>query len=789
MIRTYLKLAIRNLAKNKLYSSINIGGLAVGIAICLLLMLWVYDELSFDRFHIKADQIYKINANFDQNGNRMTWNTPGPIATFGKQQIGVIEDAVRISDDNGTILLTYKDKKFVEDAAKNSVAYVDPSFFRIFDFPLVKGNSEKPFPDNKSMIISESIAKKIFGDEQAIGEVLQIEKEDFIITGVIKDMPVNSSIQYDVLLPFDILIQQYKPNDYWKSLESDWGNYYLKTFVLLDPLASIQAVADKLSDIHHKNQKESGVQYSLQPIAELHLFGSDGREEGMQTVRIFMIVAIAVLLIACINYINLATALATKRAKEVGVRKTIGADRRKLIVQFLAESAIISIGALLIAVILIQLSIPVYNDLSGKNLQLNILNKNVFPLLIITLACTWLISGIYPALVLSSFQPIQAIRGRVTLSGGNSSFRKMLVVAQFVLSITIIIGTLVIGKQINFIRNKKLGYNKENIFAFGLLGEMFKNKETIKTELMKESSIRSVTLADQNILELSSTTGDTDWEGKPHGVGLMIHPMNIDQDFLSVLSMELIAGKSFTGAKSDSAAFILNRTAVKEMGLTDPIGKSFTLWQTKGTIIGVVKDFHHRSIHTKIEPTVFLSNPKWQWIVYIKTDGINNEKAVAAADKIWKQYNPAYPFDYKFLDVFYDSMYKNEQRIGKLFFVFSTITVIISSLGLFGLATFTATSRIKEIGIRKVMGASVNQIIILLSKDFIRLIIIAIIVAIPIAYIAMENWLENFAYHTPMEWTVFAFAGCLSFLIVLIIISLQSIKASLANPVDSLRNE
>ena len=367
-----------------------------------------------------------------------------------------------------------------------------------------------------------------------------------------------------------------------------------------------------------------------------------------------MIVAIAVLLIACINYINLATALSTKRAKEVGVRKTIGADRRKLIVQFLAESAIISIGALLIAVILIQLSIPVYNDLSGKNLHLNFLNKNVFPLLIITLACTWLISGIYPALVLSSFQPIQAIRGRLTLSGGNSSFRKILVVAQFVLSITIIIGTLVIGRQINFIRNKKLGYNKENIFGFGLLGEMFKNKETIKTELMKESSIRSVTLADQNILELNSTTGDTDWEGKPHGVGLMIHPMNIDQDFLSVLSMELIDGKSFTGAKSDSAAFILNRTAVKEMGLKDPIGKSFTLWQTKGTIIGVVKDFHHRSIHTKIEPTVFLSNRKWQWIVYIKTDGINNEKAVAAAEKIWKQYNPAYPFDYKFLDVFYD---------------------------------------------------------------------------------------------------------------------------------------
>ena len=787
MLLNHIKIALRNLFRDHLYSVINVGGLAVGIAASVLLMLWVQEELSFDRFHQKADRIYRVNANFENSGQKMTWSTtPGPLTPFSKQ-VPAIREAGRISANSGMMLFTFEGKHFAENY---NTAHVDPNFFSVFDFPLIRGNSSNPFPNNKSIVLSVRMAKKYFGEEEAVGKVLRLEnKDDFTVTGVMKDMPENSSIRYDILFPFDILIKNYQAGAYWKGLESDWGNYNFFTYLLLDPTASPVAVARQLSTIHNANQKEADVAYSLQPITTLHLYSADMSEEGIQTVRIFFIVSIAILLIACINYINLATARATKRAKEVGVRKTVGASRSRLVAQFLTESVVISVLALVLSLILIQLAIPFYNDLSGKNISFDLLSRSNLVILAGALFITTLTAGVYPALVLSSFQPLQVIRGKMTISGTNSLFRKILVITQFALSMVIIVGTIVVEKQLTFIRNKKLGFDKENIFTFGMRGEMFKNKETIRTELIKQQGISDVTLSNQNILSLENTTGDTDWEGKSPQQAMMIHPINIDEHFMEALRLELVEGRGFTGSKSDTTGFILNETAVKKAGLVDPIGKSFTLWQTKGTIIGVVKDFHHTSMKMKIEPSVFFHHPTWFWLVYVKTNGKDNAGAIAAAEKLWKQYNAAYPFEYQFLDSSFDAMYKTEQRTGKLFTAFSVVAIFISCLGLFGLATFTAQQRVKEIGIRKVMGASVDEIVTLLSMDFLKLIVVSLLIAIPTSYFGMQNWLNDFAYRIPIDWTVFVVAGTLSLLIAVITISFQTIKAAMGNPVESLRTE
>jgi len=789
MFFNYIRLSLRNLLRDNVYSFINIGGLGLGIAASILLMLWVQDELGFDGFHSNSKSIYRVNATFDNSGTNMTWPfTPATAAVVGKQQVKDIEDIIRISEDEGTILMEAGDKKITENEAR---AYVDDGFFTMFDFPLVKGNPLKPFPTTKSVIVSETLAAKFFTDGDAMGKTIKLsDKHEYTIVGIIKDMPKNSTLQYSMLFPFQILIENYRSNGYWKSLETDWGNYDYITFFQLRDGASADSVVRQLTNIHHSNQKESAsLSYLAQPLENLHLYGPDLREEGIQTVRIFFIVAIAIMLIACINYINLATARATKRAKEVGVRKTIGADRRKLIAQFLIESSIISVLALFLSFVIIQLAIPFYNELSGKTLVFSISDKNVMTLVLSALLITWLTSGIYPALVLSAFKPMEVIRGKLTISGGNSTFRKILVVTQFSLSIVIIIGTMVVGEQLDFIRNRKLGFDKENIFTFGLRGEMYKNVETIKHQLRENAAIEAVTLSNQNILSVGNTTGDTDWEGKAPDQDFMIHAMNIDENFMPTLNMEIVDGRGFTGAKSDTSGYILNETAVKEAGITDPIGKTFSLWNTKGTIIGVVKDFHHQSIHKKIEPSIFFYNKNWLWLVYVKTDEKNNQEAIAAAEKIWKQYNPIYPFEYKFMDATYDKMYQSEQRMRKLFTAFSAIAICISCLGLFGLATFTATQRVKEIGIRKVMGATINQIVLLLSKDFLLLVVLAFILAAPISYFAMNQWLQDFAYRTEIPLNVYVITGAVVIVLAFATVSFQTIKAALGNPVNSLRNE
>jgi len=788
MFFKYLKLSLRNLLRDHIYSAINIGGLALGIATSVLLLMWTQEELSYDRMHEKEERLYRVNAQFNNSGDLRTWPTsPAPLGVRLKNETTLIEDFVRLSGDNGTLLFTYKDKSLTI----GDMYFADPSFFKIFDFKIIQGNASNPFPTTKSVWLTETTAKKLFGDEDPMGKVIQREKKsDLVVAGILADLPSNSTIKFSMLSPYEDLIEETVAQGGKRSdIENNWGDYYYETFLLIGEESKTSEIEKSLTAIHHANQKETSVAYVLQPLRNLHLYAADGSEQGIQNVRIFIIVAIGILLIACINYINLATARATRRAKEVGVRKTVGATRGKLVFQFLMESGIVSLMAILLASVIIQLLIPMYNEITGKQLMFSFENEQTLILLGSCLVATWLIAGLYPALVLSSFKPVEIMKSKIQVSGGNSIFRRVLVVTQFTLSIMIIVGTLMVGQQLEYINTKDIGFQKEQVFLFSFRGDMYKNANAIRNELKSSPVVAEVSFANQNVGNIGNTTGDTDWDGKDPNQMMLIHAMNIDEKLMPMLEMQLIQGTGFTGARTDTAGFILNETAIEYMGIKDPIGKRFKLWQMEGTIVGIMKDFHHQSIHHKIEPTAFFYNKNWLQYIYVKTVPGKNAEAVALAESIYKKYNPAYPFDYRFLDDSFDAMYKEEARIGLVANVFSAIAICISCLGLFGLATFTAGQRVKEIGIRKVMGASVQQIVMLLSKDFIILVFIAFAIAVPLSYLAVQQWLDGFAYRTEITGYTYLLTGFLVLLVAVITVSFQTIKAALSNPVESLRNE
>lgn len=790
MIKNYLRTAWRNLLNNKFYSAINIAGLTTGLTVGLLILLWVNDELSFDKFNTKAEQIYKVNAQMGTGGSQQVWGgVQGPLATFAMREVPGVVNAVRLTACYNYSFFRYRSQLITETS--DNLKFTDPSFFKVFDYKLLKGNADKPFPTDNSIIITESTAKKFFGNENPIGKVLLADnKDNFVVNGVVADFPGNSSIKSDILFSMNVRKNMYSKSDYWKSLDSDWGNYYLDTYLLLQPGASPANVSDKLTQIHIKNQdgtKLSDGHYLLQPLSKIHLYAPDGSSSAMQTIRVFGIVAILILLIAAINYINLSTARAMLRSKEVSVRKIIGAARLQLFSQFIVETVLFFTISLALAFVLITVLMPFYNDLSGKQMHFDLLSGSVWKVIGITVLTTLVASSIYPALLLSSFKPINALKGKLSLGVGNAMFRKVLVVSQFVFSIGLIIGTLVINGQLNYIQSKELGFDRSFVFSVPMRN-MENQYQSVKGELMNQSGITGVTTGDASIVSVGNTTGDTDWDGKEKDRSFMIHPMGIDQDFISFFKIKMDAGANFTGVKTDSLHFILNETAVRDAGIKNPVGKRFQLWDRKGTIVGVVKDFHYASLKQKIEPFIFFYQPH-SWQLLVKTTGKDAPKALKTVENAWKRYNPGFPFSYTFLDQTYESLYKSDERTGSLFNVFACIAIFISCLGLFGLATYTAQVKVKEIGIRKVLGASVANITTMLSRDFLTLIILAIVIATPVAWYAMNKWLQDFVYRASIQWWIFAFAGLAAILIALITISFQSVKAALANPVKSLRSE
>ncbi len=791
MFKNYFTTAWRNLLKNKFYSAINIAGLSMGLAVGIMVLMWVQDELSYDGFHRNAGNIYKINSHLGTGTSAQVWTgSPGPLAVFCKQ-IPEVANTVRINDIYEQIQFSNADKKFTE----SKLAFVDSTFFSVFDFKLLKGNAAKPFPNINSIILTASEAKKYFGNEDAIDKTLVTKEGNFTVSGIMEDFPENSALQYNMLLPMGLYADQFKEsggNGPWKIMDEDLGNFYFYTYVQIKSRTDPEKVAEKITNAYvNKRHDDPDVKnnfFALQPLKTLHLTAADGNTSALQTVRIFFLVAILILIIACINYVNLSTAGSMLRSKEVSVRKIIGAAKHQLFIQFIIETSLMFLFASLLAFLIIYILLPLYNNLSGKNLLFNLANDNVWIVVGSAVTGTLALASIYPALLLSSFKPIEALKGKLSLGIANTSFRKILVVTQFVFSVGLIIGTIVIGSQLKYIREKDLGFDKEHVFSFEIKKEMHDHFAAVRNELVQQPGILSVASSNNTIAGVNSTTGDTYWDGKEEGRTFLIHPNTIDEKFIPFFKMQMAAGNNFTGSKADSAHFILNETAVRQAGIKDPVGKSFTLWNIKGTIIGVVKDFNYASLKQAVEPAIFKYDPS-NWRIFVKTTGKDAAKAIAAAQKTWKKFTPDFPFDYSFVDDDFNKMYQAEQRQGILFNVFGMVAVIISCLGLFGLATYTANIKTKEIGIRKVLGSSITGLINLLVKEFVALVFIAFVIAAPLAWWLMNKWLQDFVYRINISWWMFALGGIGVLVIALLTVSFQAIKAAMANPVKSLRTE
>ncbi|HEK20196.1 MULTISPECIES: ABC transporter permease [unclassified Mucilaginibacter] len=795
MLKNYFKTAWRNVLANKFYAAINITGLTVGLVVGIFMLLWVQDELSYDRFNTKADNIYKIGIVGGTGLSKQIFSSIiAPVATFAKKEIPEVKDGVRIMSV-GEAPFKYKDKIFYED----NFCFTDPSYFSVFDFPLIRGDKRNPFPDNNSVVITESTAKKYFGNENPIGKTVIVgQNEPVAVTGVIADYPKNSSFQYHVMLPlsrFNYLAYVKSKTSYdgkttVPSMDADWSSFSFQTYLLTAPNTNSAKLEKKLQAIHERQKPEDApVPYLTQALPKMHLYQADGSDGGMSTVRTFGIVAIMILVIACINYVNLSTARAMLRAKEVSMRKIIGAGKFQLFMQFMVETMLLFALAAVLAITLMFILLPYYNQFSGKQITLSLTSFNVWACIAITLIGTLTASSIYPALLLSSFEPLKALKGKITAGIGTTAFRRILVVFQFSVSVVLIVSTLIIGKQLKYILTKDLGYDKENILTFTMRSDMHKHADAVMDELRKDPSIISATVSSRNMVVGGSSTGNNDWDGKPKSSNLWFNQIHGDKNIIDFFKIKLIQGSNFTGAVADSSHFIINETAVKEMGLTgNVIGKRLRIQTINGTIIGVVKDFHFQNLHKKIEPVVFQYSPANSWRVYLKTTNANAQRAIAVSTVVWKQYNNDVPFNYAFLDESYRKIYTDDSRQGQLFNIFSVIAIVISCLGLFGLATYSAQVKTREIGIRKVLGASVARIITLLASEFMILIAVSTAIGLPVAWYAMNKWLQDFAYKTSVGWSVFVFSAFAATAIALATISVQSVKAALANPVKSLKN-
>ena len=799
MLRNYLTISWRNLARNRLYSLLNIGGLALGMACCLLIALYVYDEWSFDRFQAGYDQIYRLTEKQKQaDGIFDVAVTPGPLSPALARDFPEVVQTTRIGRWSGVLT---KGRQAVEAA---EMLIVDPSFFSLFSFPFIKGNASTVFRGPNEVIFSESMAERFFGTDwprkNVVGQLVQLNTQQTLkLVGIARNPPIRSHIQFDVLLPFEWLVV----NDKWSQ---KWNSNNFHTYIQLrsgpaDAPNIASAFANKIKNRLKQYNGDKETQLYLQPMSDIYLrsnfaFETDwGRRSDIAYVRIFVAVGLIVLLIAVINFINLATARASRRAKEVGVRKTVGAQRFSLVGQFLCESLLMTGLAILVALLLAELFLPLFNDIAGKTLQI----PYQLPLFWLTLmgltGVVSLLTGLYPAFFLSSFRPAIVLKGVFNVRQGRS-FRQSLVVGQFVLSIVMLIGTAVIYRQLMYMQTAKLGFDKEQLLYVRLKGDLRFKAWQFKSQVEQLSGVARASVATSNLVGILNSSG-IEWEGKAPNDEFLITNMNVDPDFVTTTGMRIAAGRNFSAqipsdTSSKPGAYIINETAAKRMGWTPTtaLGKRLKHWGQEGQIIGVLKDFHFRPLRVAIEPFIFRYQPTNPYFtLLVKTNPGTVSRTLSELATIYKKLEPANPLSYGFVDQDLDAQYRSEQRVGRIILYFSALTILIACFGLFGLATFTAEQRTKEIGVRKVLGASVAGIVALLSKDFLKLVLIAILLASPIAWYAMNRWLQDFAYKINLDWWVFVVAGLLAIGIALLTVSFQSIKAALVNPANSLRSE
>jgi ABC-type antimicrobial peptide transport system permease subunit len=788
MFKNYFKIALRNIAHHKAFAILNISGLAIGMACSILILLWVQDELSYDRFHANAGQLYRLTCNA---GDFKAAVSPAGVAGGLQTEMPELKTAVRLSKPS-TNLFEVGDNKF-ED---KKVFFVDSNFLQVFSFPLVKGNANTALQRPDGILITEEISKKYFGKQEALGKIIRKDNsENFIVTGVLANPPANSHLQFDFILPMSNLAK----TNY--DLQNDtWGNFNFYSYVQLNKsivaspenLLRLTRRIKKIYTVHNKDLK---VDFQLQPITSIHLHSSlqiDLPGHGnIQYVNIFFIVALFILAVACINFMNLATARSARRAKEVGLRKVVGAGRRQLIAQFLGESLLISFFSLLLAIGIVWLLLPVFNNLAEKQLAIHLLNGKLWISLLTIAMMTGLISGSYPALYLSGFKPVKVLKGKLKPGTGNLLFRNALVVTQFVVSIMLLVGTAIVYKQLNFIKDKNLGFEKSNLLYIPMTGDIWSKQQALKTTLAQSPLTSDFSIISDLPTALVTGTTDVTWEGKDPNSQIVIPSIDVDENFIDVFQMKMLNGRSFSSAfKADTANYVVNEKAVQLMGMkvSNAVGKTLKFDNNEGAIIGVVKDFNFKPLQYAIEPLVLRLN-RWGGIVMVRTKPGNAQATINALQKVYGQLNPAYPFAYNFLDKDLDNLYRGEQKMGSIFNLFAILAIFISCLGLYGLSAFMAEQRTKEIGVRKVLGASVFNIVYLLSRNFTRLILISIVIAVPVSWLAIDSWLKGFAYRIDISWFIFLIASLSSLLIALFTVSYESIKAAITNPVKSLRTE
>ena len=790
MIKNYLLVALRNIFRQKGFSIINISGLSIGLACTLLILLWVQDELSFDKFHPNASMLYRVEEDQYYSGEVYHVNvTPYVSGPVWREKIPEIEEATRYAGTGG-LLFRYDENSFFED----DIRAVDSSFLKMFKFPLKQGNPETALEEPYSIVITEEIAEKYFGKEEPMGKNFRVNNQyDFKVTGILKKLPKNTILEFEMLVPFEFI----ETRDWYTD---SWGTNSIRTFVKLYENSPTDSVNAKLTRVVRAHFPETTTDYMIAPFTKVHLysyFGYGHSPGAIQFVYIFSAIAIFILLIACINFMNLSTARSANRAKEIGIRKVVGGKRKNIINQFFGESFILTIISLLLAIILVSLFIGVFNTISGKEISANILLKPEFIIgTIIVAIITGFLAGSYPALFLSSFQPVKVLKGDLSSGSKRGLLRKVLVVIQFTLSIFLIIGTIVVYSQLNYMRNKKIGFNKDHLLYIPMRGEIKKSYETIKNEFLKDSRILSVTASSHRPSHIGSNSSGADWEGKDPELRVLIGTHGVDFDYIKTLQIEMKSGRAFSrditsDAPHDTIAnFLINEEVEKIMGTDDAVGKRFSFMGFHGQIIGVMKNFHYQPVRSRIEPLAIVVAPiEWLSYILVRIQPDEVPKAMDYLKKTWGKIMPGYPFDYSFLDEDFDRMYRTEERMGALLKYFAIIAIFIACLGLLGLASFTAEQRTKEIGIRKTMGATVSRIVILLSTEFSVLVIISIFIASPVAWYFMRQWLQDYAYRTSLSWWVFALAAVLALLIALFTVSFQAIKAALTNPADALKCE
>ena len=788
MIKNFFKIALRNLWRNKAFSFINICGLAIGMAATTLIILWIQYEISYDQFHEKKDRIYEAWNKAVFSGKLNCWNTtPKILARTMEKDIPEVERAVRVNW-GGDYLFSVGEKRLMIQGN-----IVDTGFLQLFSFPLLKGNTNTALNNTSSIVITQTLAKKLFDGDDAMGKVVKIDnKDNFTVTGVLKDLPNNTRFKFEYLLPWSYLRQQ--GND-----DSSWGNNSTRTYVLLKQNASIASANSKIKGLKVRYDKDEDPKWEmfLYPISRWRLYSNftNGKEDGglIEFVRLFSIIAAFILIIACINFMNLSTARSEKRAKEVGIRKVVGAQKKSLIAQFIGESILLAFIASLIALFIVYISLPGFGRLTDKKLFIDYGDFNFWLAGLAFIVVTGLIAGSYPAFFLSSFNPSKVLKGTFKSAKALITPRKLLVVLQFTFAIILIICTSVVKQQIDHAQNRHLGYDKDQLVYHFLTGNLEKNYQLVKNELLASRVAKSVTKTGSPLTQGWSDTWGFQWQGKDPNDRTDFDRFCADESFGNTAGFTFVKGRDFNlkDFPTDSAGVILNESAAKAMNFKDPIGQIVKDDDKQYHVVGVIKDFILQSPYYPTKPMVIEgAQAHWFNVMHFKLNGSNSTADnLKKAESIFKKYNPEYPFEYKFVDDEYAQKFKSEKRTGTLAALFAALTIFISCLGLFGLATYMAENRIKEIGVRKVLGASVSGITALLSKDFLKLVVISFVLACPIAWWMMYEWLQKYPYRVSIQWSVFVFAGCLSFLISLFTVSYQSIKAAIANPVKSLRTE